>query len=127
MSDKPYIESSTPIRLYNPEYGDDRVCECGHPYARHFDSYEDMAPVGCKWCSCCEFVERVEEESDPTEAFDNINGISIIYTDTGFRIIESLQIYEIQTTSSRDEIEAMVKAITRGTQRQIRLSLGLDE
>lgn len=28
---------------------------CGHPYHRHFDSYEDMAPVGCKYCSCSTF------------------------------------------------------------------------
>lgn len=30
----------------------DVICKCGHPYHRHFDSYEDMAPVGCKYCQC---------------------------------------------------------------------------
>ena len=38
------------VLLYDPEYGDDVECECGHPYRRHFDTYEDMAPVGCKYC-----------------------------------------------------------------------------
>lgn len=28
---------------------------CGHPYHRHFDSYENMAPVGCKYCNCSTF------------------------------------------------------------------------
>lgn len=42
---------------YDPEFGDERVCQCGHKYHRHFDSYEDMAPVGCKYCACDEFVE----------------------------------------------------------------------
>ena len=42
---------------YNPKYGDDRVCECGHAYYRHFDSYEDMYPCGCKYCDCYTFVE----------------------------------------------------------------------
>jgi len=42
---------------YNPKYGDDRVCECGHAYYRHFDSYEDMYPCGCKYCDCEEFIE----------------------------------------------------------------------
>jgi hypothetical protein len=43
---------------YNPDYGDDRVCVCGHVYYRHFDTYEEMEPVGCKYCGCSEFVEE---------------------------------------------------------------------
>ncbi len=35
----------------------DEVCACGHPYHRHFDSYEDMRPVGCKYCDCREFKQ----------------------------------------------------------------------
>jgi hypothetical protein len=42
---------------YNPEYGDDRTCRCGHPYYRHFDTYEDMATIGCKYCQCGHFKE----------------------------------------------------------------------
>jgi len=45
-------------RKYNPNYGDDRICKCGHPYYRHFDTYENMAPVGCKYCSCGKFKEQ---------------------------------------------------------------------
>ena len=37
---------------YDPNYGDDILCVCGHPYYRHFDTYEQMAPVGCKYCPC---------------------------------------------------------------------------
>lgn len=59
---KPYIETTITkiVRKYNPDYGDDRICTCGHSYYRHFDSYEDMEPVGCKYCGCYEFVEKVE-------------------------------------------------------------------
>ena len=42
---------------YNPNYGDDRECICGHPYYRHFDTYEEMAPIGCKYCICGTFVD----------------------------------------------------------------------
>ena len=42
---------------YNPEYGNDRVCQCGHSYYRHFDTYENMYACGCKYCSCSEFIE----------------------------------------------------------------------
>ena len=36
----------------------DQSCAgCGHPYHRHFDSYENMAPVGCKYCYCQTFKE----------------------------------------------------------------------
>lgn len=43
---------------YNPEYGDSRECECGHSYYRHFDPYEAMYPIGCKYCDCYKFVEK---------------------------------------------------------------------
>lgn len=43
------------IRSYNPQFGDKRICECGHPYYRHFDPYDDMLDVGCKYCSCFTF------------------------------------------------------------------------
>ena len=43
---------------YNPNYGDDRICECGHVYYRHFDSYERMENVGCKYCQCYDFKEK---------------------------------------------------------------------
>lgn len=62
---EPYIirEVTHIVREYNPEYGDDRICECGHSYGRHFDSWEDMEPVGCKYCDCYEFVE-IEDGKD---------------------------------------------------------------
>lgn len=60
--EKPYIieEKSVIQRTvkYNPNYGDNRVCKCGHNYERHFDSYENMDPVGCKYCRCFEFIEE---------------------------------------------------------------------
>ena len=58
--EKPYLEEIDIKRIvkYNPKYGDDRICKCDHPYYRHFDSYEDMYPCGCKYCQCDEFQER---------------------------------------------------------------------
>lgn len=40
---------------YNKAYNQDAKCadpECAHPYYRHFDTYENMSIVGCKYCSC---------------------------------------------------------------------------
>lgn len=37
---------------YDPNFGDDRICRCGHTYYRHFDTYEGMASIGCKYCLC---------------------------------------------------------------------------
>lgn len=50
--EQPYIDGK-----YNPNYGDNRICNCGHVYERHFDSYEDNEAVGCKYCNCFEFKE----------------------------------------------------------------------
>lgn len=57
--DSPYLITRRAIRerAYNPDYGDDRPCRCGHPYHRHFDGFEDNAAVGCKYCPCDDFVE----------------------------------------------------------------------
>lgn len=51
--EKPYINGE-----YNPNYGDERICVCGHSYVRHFDTYEYMDPIGCKYCGCDKFVEK---------------------------------------------------------------------
>lgn len=62
----PYIIRTIELKSYNPNYGDNRICECGHAYYRHFDSYEDMEPCGCKYCCCYEFVE-IQEGKDTIE------------------------------------------------------------
>ena len=63
--ERPYLIEivTTEKRSYNPQYGDDRECKCGHPYYRHFDSYEDNYPCGCKYCQCHTFVEKKKRVS----------------------------------------------------------------
>lgn len=59
----PYLKGFE-IRLvekYNPNYGDNKICKCGHSYYRHFDTYEDMEVCGCKYCVCGGFEEKAEE------------------------------------------------------------------
>lgn len=49
------------VRLWKREHDQDAECadqECGHPYRRHFDTYEFMLPVGCKYCPCFTFKEQ---------------------------------------------------------------------
>lgn len=41
-----------PMRHYDATFGDDRKCDCGHPYYRHFDPYDEWKHVGCKYCGC---------------------------------------------------------------------------
>lgn len=59
IEEQPYIETVSIIKesRYNPNYGDDRLCKCGHPYYRHFDTYDNMTNVGCKYCQCGQFVQ----------------------------------------------------------------------
>ena len=63
LKELPYVETTETVTetncKYNPNYGDNRTCCCGHSYYRHFDSYEGMEPVGCKYCECRVFVEDV--------------------------------------------------------------------
>jgi hypothetical protein len=55
--EEPYIvkQVTSEEAYYNPKYGDYKVCECGHAYYRHFDSYDNNFPCGCKYCICYEF------------------------------------------------------------------------
>ncbi len=46
------------FNYYDPDFGDLRMCKCGHIYERHFDTYDNMAPVGCKFCECRRFAEK---------------------------------------------------------------------
>ncbi len=45
--------------LYDATMHDLR-CTCGHAYHRHFDGYDDNAPVGCKYCNCDVFIDNKE-------------------------------------------------------------------
>ncbi len=63
QEDQPYIITKRTVvvteRFYNKNYGDDKECRCGHPYHRHFDSYENMQAIGCKYCECRTFVPPI--------------------------------------------------------------------
>lgn len=52
----PYLEEHVIKKVWNKNYNQEAVCECGHLYYRHFDTYDDMHNVGCKYCECYEFV-----------------------------------------------------------------------
>lgn len=45
-----------PSIVYDPLYGDNKLCICGHAYDRHFDSHDNMFPLGCKYCNCDKFI-----------------------------------------------------------------------
>lgn len=48
---------------YVPEL-ENKMCVCGHPYYRHFDTYDDMRYVGCKYCRDCDEIILTEENKN---------------------------------------------------------------
>lgn len=44
-------------RLWDSDHDQQAKCQCSHPYERHFDGYDNMYPVGCKYCECDTFIE----------------------------------------------------------------------
>lgn len=50
-----YVVSVMIERGWNKHYNQSAKCQCGHEYNRHFDSYEEMDAIGCKYCICDEF------------------------------------------------------------------------
>lgn len=64
QEDEPYLKYEYKVitRRYNPKYGDNRMCVCGHPYHRHFDLYESDEARSCKYCGCNNFIEQSRED-----------------------------------------------------------------
>lgn len=67
---------------YDPNFGDNKLCVCGHQYHRHFDSYENMEPVGCKYCGCLEFKEEAVENKKDHVVIE-YDGMRYVFDDTG--------------------------------------------
>ena len=59
---EPYIEGLTIGREceWNRKYHENAECECGDPYYRHFDTYENMEAIGCKYCGCRYFKPKIQ-------------------------------------------------------------------
>jgi hypothetical protein len=53
-----YCDEHRGLGVYDPNFGDGIECKCGHPYYRHFDTYDNMRDVGCKYCYCEVFEEK---------------------------------------------------------------------
>ncbi len=52
---------------FDPEHPEIPCHACTHMYHRHFDTYADMEPVGCKYCDCETFVDPPEEAPESQE------------------------------------------------------------
>jgi hypothetical protein len=57
---EPYLFEEIVVkkRVYNPAYGDKRICQCGHDYIDHFED-DNKAPMGCRKCECYVFMEKI--------------------------------------------------------------------
>lgn len=72
MKDQPYLiyRGTIEVKKFNPNFGNDRECSCGHTYYRHFDTHDNMEPVGCKYCKCMEFtLPPSSVDCEPTEHY----------------------------------------------------------
>lgn len=98
-SESPYLITTVTktIREYNPNYGDDRICICGHPYHRHFDSFENNAPVGCKYCHCFTF----EDPGPVKEAYKKL----LNFSDMSFLTVDAVK------TSIGDDLQILLKFV----------------
>ena len=62
MNDDDLMTFSSYVHMASkPMYGEGErkvfTCKCGHSYERHFDPYQNMDHVGCKYCDCDQFDE----------------------------------------------------------------------
>jgi hypothetical protein len=62
--EKPYLfeDKVVQVRKYNINYGDHRICQCGHSYYDHFIQ-PDLIPMGCELCGCIIFMEKEEHDT----------------------------------------------------------------
>lgn len=82
---QPYLDGNK----HNPNYPADKICRCGHPYYRHFDTYDNMENIGCKYCPCYEFIPLADGEQPVDihkEAKQLINDTSFDQPEAGFEL-----------------------------------------
>ena len=104
----PYLEEIivTVVRKWNPKHDQNTLCCCGHPYERHFDSYEGMDPIGCKYCECQSFTQDRNEWNKLTDS-DWIpnhfykNGDIVVYHGCRFNCFQD----HISTNFHRDQFD----------------------
>ena len=124
--DSPYIINDKFERVftYNPDYGDNRICVCGHEYHRHFDSYpnmmgEVMEPVGCKYCPCYRFTE----DKDPKKGLHVLlNQLEQFFNSENIKYIDCIKkpfdhtLHDAKATvnSSDSEENIIIEEIKKG-------------
>ena len=70
------VRAKNEYHTYDPDYGDEKVCECGHLYHQHFGGvsdnekaskfcpdigpHYDIEVVECRYCKCKGFTEKVK-------------------------------------------------------------------
>jgi hypothetical protein len=109
-NEKPYIVQfiTTAVYKYNPNYGDDRICQCGHVYYRHFDSWDEMAHVGCKYCWCHDFQEadvspkNIQKMRDEVYAYYELDEIAFFLDKNDSRSIDYLIEYHYRMKSQQE-------------------------
>lgn len=107
--EQPYIETRRVVvdRKYNPKYGDDKICECGHTYYRHFDSYEDMYACGCKYCDCYIFKLKLNVINYIVRV-NEVGGYKNYECETKDQVIEAMGRgwqYEVTSPTGKDTSE----------------------
>lgn len=66
--------------IYDENYGDKKLCKCGHPYYRHFDTYDDMKNVGCKYCGWqCKGFDAVDGNNPTPLVFSRDHRVNVAW------------------------------------------------
>jgi len=108
--EKPYIETRRVVidREYNPKYGDSKICVCGHTYGRHFDGYEDMSDVGCKYCQCHTFKLKLNVVNYIVRVNENPGGYKNYECETKEDVYDKIGRgwqYEVNSPTGKDTSE----------------------
>lgn len=94
---------------YDKSFGDDRLCICGHPYYRHFDTYDYMRPIGCKYCGCPQWEEYMTVE----QAQDKLAQAEAVYTARLQDLVRARDIADAARKERDEAQEAVIKALQR--------------
>lgn len=99
----------TVVQVYDKKFGDDRVCQCGHTYIRHFD-WGDEYRLGCKYCDCQKFVERTAVaaliRSERAKAYADGRR-------AGLKNAEEIASYQLLESRNQDEHAAIAEVMNK--------------
>jgi hypothetical protein len=92
---------------YDNNFGNHKICTCGHEYVLHFDRYRNMEPMPCQCGNCKDFVLDEEATKRFEQNKSRISGVQISgkFLKSDWQVVSDEQQNEPEPDELLEELE----------------------